>query len=323
MSKEVVVYKSLLPYYVIAFLVLLLWVVAGEEFSQSGLLTAWSDPGRWIILTAAVMGTMLAPLVLLSWRMKQRVSVGPIQWNFEESEIKYDEFEHVVAEYTKGYSHLQSRFDVPLALLTTTIAVIALLLPLMIVDYFQQASGWAPYLFGLLLMAFGLAILRVVFLVVPNDATVSFPVVRARPLSSAVESLENTLGVSWAGVRLSIGESGGYYTLRSPHAVGRIEGIENSAWVEVEFDKSAEPSSVVAKVSLESGIMEFAAPLMDHSASLQRVLKEMVSKCVAEYVKAKGSDEILDELMTELGIGRAALSGTSGGASGAKRETDE
>jgi hypothetical protein len=255
--------------------------------------------------------------------MKQRVSVSPVDWNFEEREIEYAEFKHLAVEYARGYSHLQSKLDVRLALLAILIAVTAPLLPLVIVDQFAQASGWAPHAFGFLLVAFGLATSRVVYLAIPNDASKSFPVVKAPPLSAAVELLENAVGVSWAGVRLSIAESGGYYAIRNPRAVGRIESIENSAWIEVGLDKSSTISSIVARINLESGNVEFVAPPADHTASLENVLKDMVNKCVAEYVKAKGSDEILDELMTELGIAHVTSTGTSGGVNGVKDEADD
>jgi hypothetical protein len=311
MSKEVVVYKSLLPYYVIAFVVLVMWAVAGEEFSQSALLTSWSDPGGWTIVAAAVMGTMLPPLILLSWRMKQQVSVGSIKWNLEVREIRYSEFEHLLKEYTKEYSHLQSRLDIPLVLLDVGAAVSATILPLIIVIRFEQGSGYAPHVFAFLLLVFGLGVLRTVYLAVPNDATSVFPVIKPDPLRAAVDLLEDTVGVSWAGVRLSIGESSGYYTLESPRAIGRIEGIESSAWIEVQTDKAGTPASARAKLTFDSGDLDLIGPPFDRRASLHDPLKELVVKCIEEYVKAKGRDEILDELMEELGMVHATTTGTS------------
>ncbi|RDE11507.1 MAG: hypothetical protein C4K47_09745 [Candidatus Thorarchaeota archaeon] len=322
-SKEVVVYRSLLPYYALVLVVLLIWIVAGEELSQSVLLTAWSDPGGWFVLAAAVMATMLAPLILTSWRMKLQVSVSPIEWHLEEREIEYGEFEHLAGDYTRAYSHLQSRFDIPLVLMAAAVAAIALLLPLIIVEQFQQASGWAPHVFAMLLMVLGLTVLRVAYMALPNDATPSFPLIKARPLRAAVDLLRDTVGISWAGIRLSIGESAGYFTLRSPGAVGRIEGIENSAWVEVQADKLGVPFEAVAKVKLDSEEMKLVAPQAENGTSIHNQLDELVRSCIAEYVKAKGSDEILDEVMAELGMISTASTGTPDSVDREKKETNE
>lgn len=326
MSKDVIVYRPLHLYYIVVFVVLVAWIVAGEELSQSGLLTAWSNPSLWFVQAAALMGTMLPPLILLSWRMKQRISVGPIEWSIREREIEYDEFRQMVREYTRGYSYLQSRFDVLLGLSAACTAYIALILPFLMVTAFQLLSGWAPHVFGFTLMAFGLIVVRVVYLWIPNDASPSFPVVRARQLDATtlfVVLLRKTVGISWAGVKLSIGESSGYYTLRTPKAVGRIEGIESSAWIEISVDKSGEHTAIVAKIAIDSGELEFAAPVLEHGVSIRGALNELVRKCVAEYVKAKGTDEILDDLMTELGMSQTTPTSASGGAKGESDGPDE
>ena len=320
MSKELLVYKSLLPYYVLMFMVLVVWAVAGEELSQYSLLAAWSDPSGWFMVAVAVMGTMMPPLVLLSWRMKEQVSVLDIEWDFREREVEYGEFALLAREYKSGYSHLMSQFSVRLALVVLVTTIAAALLPLIVVTRFQLASGWAPHMFGFLLVVLGLAVVRLVYLEVPNDASASFPRIDAHSLRKAIGLLEDTAGISWAGVRLSVGEASGYYTLRNPRVVGRIEGIESTARIEIAVDRSGSPTSTVGMILIDSNEQELTAAQMEPGAPFRRRLDELVAWCLVEYVKVKGRDDILDGLMTELGI---RLPENAGSADSTKEKGDD
>ncbi|RDE17332.1 MAG: hypothetical protein C4K49_03380 [Candidatus Thorarchaeota archaeon] len=301
-SADPIAYRSLLPYYALMFVVIVIWIIIGEELSQFGLLAATSDSMSWVRMAAAVMGTMCAPIAVLSWRMKQQVSVTSLDWKLHEREIEYSEFEVLLSDYNKAYSHLMNRIDTMSVAMTASVFVAAILLPFIIVFYIPDIIATAPYVFGFLLLPFGLMVGRTVYLAVPNDASIEFPSVSSKLIRRAVELLEVTYGLSWAGVRLSIGETAGYFTLRDPRAVGRIEGIESSAWIGVEADESGRPIGAVARVALGSHEREFHSQLPASGELARRDLENLVRTCFTEYVSERGSDEMLDGIMEDLGI---------------------
>ncbi len=302
MSADPIAYRSLMPYYALMFAVLLTWIVIGEELSQYGLLAAVSDPMSWARMAAAVMGTMSAPIAVLSWKMKQQVSVTSLDWKLHERDIEYSEFEALLRGYYKAYSHLMNRVGWMSVTITASIAVAAIMLPNAVVAYIPELIAIAPYLFGFLLLPFGLMAGRTVYMAAPNDASIEFPWVSWKRIWRPIELLEETSGLSWAGVRLTIGEAGGYFTVRNPRAIGRIEGIESSAWIEVEVDESGRPIDAVARVALSSHERELRPPRPATGELARHDLEDLVRTCFREYVSDRGSDEMLDGIMEDLGI---------------------
>lgn len=302
MSADPIVYRSLVPYYVLMFAVLVTWTVIGEELSQYGLLAAVSDPMGWARMAAAIMGTMFVPVAVLSWKMKQQVSVTSLDWKLHEREIEYSEFEALLKSYYKAYSHLMSRIGwIPVAI-TLGIVIATVTLPYAVVAYVPQVIGIAPYLFGFLLLPFGLLAGRAVYMAAPNDASIEFPSIASRHIWRAVELLEVASGLSWAGLRLTIGEAAGYFTVRNPRAVGRIEGIESSAWIEVVVDEKGHPIDAAARVTLSSREQEIRRPTPATGELVRGELEDIIRACLRTYVSDRGSDELLDGIMEDLGI---------------------
>lgn len=302
MSADPIVYRSLVPYYVLMFAVLVTWMVIGEEMSQYGLLAAIPDPMSWARMAAAVMGTMFAPVAVLSWKMKQQVSVTSLDWKLHEREIEYSEFEALLSDYYKAYSHLMNRVGWMPVAITGSIAVAAIMLPYAVVVYIPEVIAIAPYLFGLLLLPFGLMAGRTVYMAAPNDASIEFPSVSSKHVWRAVELLEVASGLSWAGLRLTIGEAAGYFTVRNPRAIGRIEGIESSAWIEVVVDEKGHPIDAVGRVTLSSREQEIRRPTPATEELVRSDLEDIVRACLRIYVSDRGSDELLDGIMEDLGI---------------------
>jgi hypothetical protein len=80
---------------------------------------------------------------------------------------------------------------------------------------------------------------------------------------------------------------------------------------------------MVGMILIDSNEQKMTAAQMVPAVPFRSQLDELVAKCIAEYVKVKGSDDILDGLMTELGIRLPEIAGSADSTEGKGDETSE
>ncbi len=306
MPETVVTYKPLLPLYILLFALLVAWTFLAVEVAQYSIVTAITTPSVWMYSVFIVLLSLTPFVVLIAVWIKSRVVYDAPDWDLRVREIVYDEFDSMMKDYVKGYSHIISRIDPILLLIVTLSFILACILPNLILSLSILLVAYVPYLFGALVLLYGLALAVFSHRMARNEASHDFPVHSKSPIRAAIQTLSETPGVSWAGVRLSIGEAGGYYTIRSPTPVARIEAIESSAQIEIMIDDLGRPSigaaTVVGGDQREDKIKEIR---LDPTTAADQ-LASLVKWSVTTYLDEHGSNEFVEELIEELGIEKEA-----------------
>ncbi|UCH05303.1 MAG: hypothetical protein JSW05_03840, partial [Candidatus Thorarchaeota archaeon] len=177
-------------------------------------------------------------------------------------------------------------------------------LPLLILSLSVLLAAFVPYLFGALVLVYGLALAVFLHRMARNSASEDFPLHSKSPIRAGVQTLSATPGISWAGVRLSIGEAGGYYTIRSPTPVARIEAIEGSAQIEMKIDNLGRPAIVAATVVGGDQSEEKRKEIRLNTTTAVDQLASLVKWSLTTYVDVHGTNEFVEELIEELGVGK-------------------
>jgi hypothetical protein len=138
-----------------------------------------------------------------------------------------------------------------------------------------------------------------VFKAIPNTASKEFPKLHPRRFKNSISFLSKLPGIFWAGVRVTIGESGGYYTMRNPVSIARIEGIEGSARLECELDTSGNILLIRPIFELEglSDATHFAE-LIQPITTLSTV--SLIQEMIHTYIEHSGGEEILEEVLEDI-----------------------
>jgi len=242
---------------------------------------------------------MLPVLGLCAWKLKDRVQLHNPQWEFKIREVNLREFEEMIKSYNKGYRYLLSSFDyLSLVLLSLCYAVI-IALPFYLMQTNSLIISMSPIILALLAMIFGFLFSYFAFKIIPNSATPEFPSHQPRRFRKTISFLAHLPGIFWAGVKLTIGEAGGFYTIRSPTPVARIEGIEGVAKLECELDSSSNlirinPIFESEDIIPSEQIRAITSPITPTKAS------QMVRLMIIEYISHSGGEEILDDVLEDI-----------------------
>lgn len=296
-------FKSLTMYNILLFMVIIVWIVIGFNVIQYTIVLLYLGSVLWYAISALVLASMIPPITLASWKMKQQVDFFEPDWNFQERDVSYSEFKTMMSEYSKAYSHLMVNRRTPLIIFSPISFGLALLLPqvfnLLGIQYLQ----YAPYVFGLGQLLFGLTITRLFYNITPNEATPHFPYISSWKFRLAIPLLYRIQGASWVGIRLSIGEAGGFYTIRNPCAIARIEGIESVAYLEIHVGFLGVPVKAVAFVTLAPNQESISIEAVPETGKLSdEDIEGLVQRIYEIYVGTKGMDDYLEEILQELGI---------------------
>ncbi|MFW9802395.1 MAG: hypothetical protein ACFFFC_07075 [Candidatus Thorarchaeota archaeon] len=303
MTEEPVTYSSLVPYYILLLAVLVIWSFAGVDVSSYLVVGLYSNPLVWVAYSITIMIAMAPILWLIARTMKQRISLNPdVSWIFQSQELQYDEYAAMMADYSSGYSHLISRSDQKLLIASFIILIVAVIGPVALAVVSVSLVFILPFTYGGLQIIYGILLTTYFYRSISNEASAHFHYENPEHLKSACMLLEKTPGFAMVGVVFSIGEAGGYYAFRSPVAIGRIAGIEAVAKVEVSVEDIFPPMTAFGTVSsaLEGEASKRMMELQPGDELKQ--LEGIVRWCISTYVEENGSNEILDELMEELGI---------------------
>jgi hypothetical protein len=301
MVESPVLSKSTIFYQIGIFLILQVWAIMFFEVSQYQMITLYETPLEWFGWVSVLFLTLMPVLGILVWKMKDCVHISSADWNYRFREVTLDEFSHMITEYNHRYGHLISFIDIRLPPLAMACYVGALFLPFPFMRSTILLISLTPVILAAVLVVFGILFSYLLFKFIPNSTTQQFPSYRPRIFRKSIRFLAQMPGIYWCGIRLNIGELGGYYTIGSPHPVARIEGIEGAARIDCSVDVTGSISSIVALLdsdtSLEPIIVgKVTAPITATSVAL------LIRKILDTYIEKRGGEDVLDEVLEEINM---------------------
>lgn len=290
---------SFRTYQIALFLIVFVWAVIGFEVAQVQLVPLYETPLTWIIWSLFVLVSIVPAVAAVAWRMKIHVIyVDPI-WNLRDREITLSEYKEMMKEYRKEYRDFLSEIDYSLIVLASIIAFTAVAAPFLLMRTVLTLIAVTPVIFGLFVLLFGLVCASIVFKIMPNEATPHFPTVSAKSLHPMIELMHKSPGLSWVGVKLVLGEASGYYSIRSVSPVARIEGIESAAMIQGEPDEEGNISKLSATIVLDESGSKKVTERSNEEVST-RLIAELVLRLLETYIKEKGEEEFIDEVIEEV-----------------------
>lgn len=283
----------------VIFIVVLAWCFMGFEIAQYRLLNLYENPTEWIAWATFLFVSMLPILIGITWRMKTTVSYTEPTWDFREREITIPEYERMMKQYRRAYQHILSIIDFRMIFLAAILFSLAILFPFVLMRTTLHLIAATPVIFGLLVLLFGIVFANFTFKYIPNEATRHFPYLNPFPLRKVVRLMEQAPGISWAGVHTTIGEAGGYFTVREPQPVAHIEDIESAARIECQLSDSGDLVRVVSILQLEGAKESVVADESpDHFTPY--LTAQIVQKTLVAYIEARGERELLEEVLEDV-----------------------
>ena len=299
MSSAPVTARSTGLYQVLLFIVLQIWAFMIYEVAQYQMVTLYETPLEWIGWASLLFLTLIPVTSAISWNLKDRVQLGTIHWDYRIREVGLNEFTQIVNDYNKSYRFMIATLDIRLLLLVPVCYVGGLFLPFLLMRTSLLVILMTPVVIALLLVMFGSFYAYLVFKLVPNSATHEFPTHRPRMFQSFVKFLSHMPGIYWSGVRVTIGESGGFYTLRDPCPVARIEGIEGVARIECVVDDTGRISGMASLLESEKSDSPSIVGKVDAPLTSKNVAR-LIRKTLEVYIETRGGKDILDEVLQDV-----------------------
>jgi hypothetical protein len=301
MTEELLDTKSPFPYQIAIFIFLNIWGFMSFEVAQYQLTILYEAPLAWIGWSNLVLLSLLPALGVSAWMLKDRIQLRVPKWNFRIREVGFKEFREMVANYNSNYRYLLSSFDYLVLLATFICYALVVGLPFFLMRTTVLIIQMTPILVALLTIVYGLLFSFFIFKYMPNEATPEFPFHNSRVLQKSIRFLTGIPGIFWVGVQLTIGESGGFYTLRNPISIARIEGIEGVARLECHIDQSGVISSIVPVFEMENlkkteKLLPINRPITDVKAA------HLVRSMIQEYIRQSGGEEILEDVIEDIDI---------------------
>jgi hypothetical protein len=299
MSESPITTKSAFPYQIAIFIFVNIWGYMCFEVAQYQLVTLYQNPFTWIGWATLVELSMLPVLSLCAWKLKDRVQITSFAWEFRIREVNLQEFKQMVKDYNASYTHLISRVDFVLSILFSGVFFTIIVCPFILVRSIVWVIAASPLILALLTIIFGLLFSYFMFKILPNHSSAEFPPIASRRFRKAIPFLVHIPGIFWAGIRLKIGESGGYYTMRDPIPVARIEGIEGIARIEGEIDSSDNLSRIIP--IFESDDFIPSEPIKEITAPITPVrVTSLIRLMIQEYIHNRGGGEILEDVIEDI-----------------------
>lgn len=290
---------SFRTYQIALFLIVFVWAVIGFEVAQVQLVPLYEKPLSWIAWSVFVLVSIVPPVAAVAWRMKTQVIYVDPLWNLRDRETTLTEYKEMMKEYQKEYRDFLSETDYGLIALASIIAFTAVTTPFVLMRTVLTLIALTPGIFGFFVLLFGLVCASIVFKIMPNEATPHFPTISEKSLHPLIELMHKSPGLSWVGVKLVLGEASGYYSIRSVSPVARIEGIESAALIQGEPDEEGNFSKLSATIVLDESSSQ---KVTEHSSGeiSTRLIAELVLRLLETYIKEKGEEDFLDEVIEEV-----------------------
>jgi len=301
MTEGPIISKSPLPYQITIFIIIHMWAFMCFEVAQYQMVTLYQSPLSWIGWATLILTSMLPALGLSVWKLKDRVQLQNPNWTFKGREVNLQEFEEMTKSFNNSYRYLVSSVDYLLLILLSISYVTVIALPFYLMRTNSLVIGATPIIMALFTIIFGLLFSYFSFKLIPNSATPEFPTHQPRRFRKAISFLAHSPGIFWSGVRLTLGEAGGFYTIRSPIPVARIEGIEGAARIEGEINSSGNLTRIIP-VFESDGIIpsEKIGDIVEPITPTK--IAQLVRLMIQEYMHHSGGEEILDDVLEDIDI---------------------
>ncbi|MFW9960050.1 MAG: hypothetical protein ACFFDV_03480 [Candidatus Thorarchaeota archaeon] len=299
MVESPVISRSIMFYQISIFIIIQVWAIMAFDVAQYQMVTLYETPFEWFGWASLLFLTLMPILSVLAWKMKERVEFKTTVWNYKVREVNFDEFAQMIRSYNRSYRQIIATLDVRLPPLVAACFIGALFLPFPLMRSVPLVIALTPIISAIFLVVFGLLFSYLVFKFLPNTATPEFPTYRSKALQEPVRFLSHLPGVYWSGVRLTIGEAGGFYTIREPHPVARIEGIEGASRLDCAVDNRGSLSSIVAVFDTEdlketSTIGRIEAPITAVDAV------DLIRKTLEIYINTREDGDMLEDVLQEI-----------------------
>ncbi len=283
----------------VIFIVVIAWGFMGFEIAQYRLVNLYESPIEWISWATFLFISMFPVLIGITWKMKTSISYSEPAWDFREREITIPEYETMMKQYRGAYQHVLSIIDYSMIILAALLIPTAILFPFALMSTSFYLIAATPVIFGLLVMIFGIVFANFTYKYIPNEATPHFPFISPTPFHNFVGLMEQAPGISWAGVHATLGEAGGYFTVREPKPVARIEDIESVARVECQLSDSGNLIRIVSVLQLE-GSEELVVADESPDQLTPYLVAQIVRKTLLAYIEARGEKELLEEVLEDV-----------------------
>jgi hypothetical protein len=299
MTEAPVTTKSAFVYQVSIFIILQIWAIMAFDIALYQMVTLFETPFEWFSWSSLLFLTIMPVLGLLGWKLKNQTQYHRVDWEYRVREVSAAEFAQMVKDYNAGYRNIIAVVDPKSMTLAVACFIGALFLPFPLMRTTPLVISLTPIVIAILLVFFGLFFTYFFFKLSSNPASHKFPTHNPRLLHNSVSLLTHLPGIFWAGVRTTLGEAGGYYTIQKPHPVARIEGIEGAARLDCFIDENGLLSEVVAlfesELAEESKIIEkIQAPIAAHD--IVRLIKRVLN----EYINTRGGEDLLEDALGEI-----------------------
>ncbi|MDH4213578.1 MAG: hypothetical protein OEV85_06625 [Candidatus Thorarchaeota archaeon] len=299
MVESPVISKSIIFYQIGIFVIIQVWAIMAFDIAQYQMVTLYETPFEWLGWASLLFLTLMPILSVLAWKMKENIEFKDIEWNYKLREVNFNEFSLMIKGYNQSYRQIIATLDVRLLPLSAACFMGALFLPFPLMRLNPLVIALTPIIIAVFLVVFGLLFSYLVFKFVPNSATHEFPTYEPHTFRTSISFLSHLPGIFWSGVRLTIGEAGGFYTIRKPHPVARIEGIEGAVRIDCTIDHRGSISDMTALVdsenSQESSIIgRIEAPI----TTLDAV--HLIRKTLEMYIKSKEDEDLLEDVLEEI-----------------------
>ncbi|TFG28632.1 hypothetical protein EU528_10955 [Candidatus Thorarchaeota archaeon] len=299
MTEDSIIVRSPLPYQIGIFLVVNLWAVMCYEMAQYQLVDLGHNLFAWLIYGTILLWSMTPILSLFAWKMKDRVEIYDPVWEVKIREVNLEEFEEMMKDYNSSYKHIHTSIDFRLLVLIFGCHLTFFSLPFYTMTMGFLMISITPLLVALVSIPFGLFFSYFIFKLISNSATREFPTHNPKRFRNAIHCMMSIPGIFWSGIRLSIGESQGYYTLRNPIPIARIEGIEGIARLECIVDNSDDITKIVPIFEIDllgesNQVREISPPINSYA------IAKLVRLIIVAYIQASGGEEILEDVLEEI-----------------------
>jgi hypothetical protein len=278
------------------------WSIIGIEIASYDILTIGVRPFEWLLSGSLLILALIAPIGIITWRVKSSTTFNNPIWEFRVREIEIMEFESMMKDYSKAYSHFLSITPLVQIVILFLLSAVALAFPFILFSISPVLLIYAPSIFGIVLVLIGLVLARILNSIIPSEVSEHFPFTTSKPLRTSVNELEQVPGVSWAGIRVRIGEYMDYYTIRDCVPIARIEGIESVGSLVGTIDGHGDLTRVTSHLAIDIETDVGSSEMEYIEDPTPEDTLELVKRVLLEYVKLRGSNEILDDVLHELGI---------------------
>ncbi len=306
MSDEPLIFKPTWPYVIALVSTLLIWIAFVIEITRVLLVTAYQRPDMWIAISSVFLATPIIPLWIITRSLKRSIWYNDVEWDFKERDVSFSEYEVMMQEYSEGYSMVLQKIPVFTVILSVVSALVAVFHLYIIIAIDILLLAFIPYSFGFLLLLYGIFLTLSFYSVTPTDAGIHFPYTPPSVLKDAIRLFEQVLGISWIGIKITLGEAGGYFTIRSPRIVARIEEIESA----IEIIGDVDGQGRLKRISSRSNSVQSSdsEEVISKDYTMPDDILDIVRESVISYIRTSGSIELLEELIDELGIHDAVSS---------------